>query len=131
MKRPDDPEVLAWLGKAAEDQAAARVLEKHAPHLDTVIGFHCQQAVEKSLKAVIVWMDTDVPRTHDLDALLALLTPHLPELGDLTEAASYLNGFSVVPRYPTFQAQSGDAEARSRRACALAYQVEEAVGRLL
>lgn len=125
MKRPDDLEVQAWLEKATEDLAAARVLERHAPHLDTVVGFHCQQAMEKSFKAVLVAMEMDTPKTHDLDALLALLITRLPELEALKDAASYLNGFSVIPRYPTFQACSGDPEARSHRACALASKAEK------
>jgi len=41
----------------------------------------------------------------------------------LEEAASYLTGFAVVPRYPSFQPQTGDPSARSGRACALVREI--------
>ena len=70
MKRPDEPEVRAWLEKATEDFAAARILAQQAPHLDSVIGFYCQQGAEKLFKAALVAHDLDVPKVHDTDTLL-------------------------------------------------------------
>ncbi len=39
---------------------------------DAIVGFHCQQAVEKSLKAVLAASGADFPFTHDLGGLIEL-----------------------------------------------------------
>ncbi|MBN1606248.1 MAG: HEPN domain-containing protein [Polyangiaceae bacterium] len=57
MRPPEDPEVSAWVAKAAEDLRASNVLAQHAPHLENIIAFHCQQAAEKLLKALLVAVD--------------------------------------------------------------------------
>ena len=51
MRPPEDPEVAAWLAKAGEDSRAAAVLAQHAPHLESIISFHCQQSAEKTFLA--------------------------------------------------------------------------------
>jgi HEPN domain-containing protein len=33
-----------------------------------IVGFHCQQAVEKALKAVLAERGADFPYTHDVDS---------------------------------------------------------------
>ncbi len=57
MRRPDDPEVKDWLTKVAEDYRVAQLLAESAEPLDDAICFHCQQAAEKLLKALLVlWL---------------------------------------------------------------------------
>ena len=102
MRQPDDPEVSAWVAKAAEDLRAATVLAEHAPHLESIIAFHCQQAAEKLLKALFVAVDRAPPRTHDLDGLMAVLLPHFESLAPARDAATFLKAFAVLPRYPVF-----------------------------
>ena len=48
-------EARAWTAKADEDQRAARHLLTVSPPLLDVVGFHVQQAVEKRLKALLVF----------------------------------------------------------------------------
>ncbi|MBM4396531.1 MAG: HEPN domain-containing protein [Deltaproteobacteria bacterium] len=122
MKRPDDPDVGAWLVKASEDLAVVAVLRERAPHLDAAICFHCQQAAEKLLKAVLVAFGDVPPRTHDLAALVEEAAARLPALADLLADATYLSPFAVLPRYPVAPAPGieatvlvADAEARARR----------------
>ncbi len=62
-------EALRWLRFADEDLAAAKTLTadisapaRHACYL-------AQQAAEKAIKAALVLMDIDPPKTHSLDAL--------------------------------------------------------------
>ena len=100
MRPPDDPEVRAWLEKVAEDFRVAEVLADLAEPLDDAICFHCQQAAEKLLKALLVSNDIRPPRTHDLEELVALLGPPPPLPADVDEALSYLTEFAVIPRYP-------------------------------
>jgi HEPN domain-containing protein len=61
--------------------------------------FHAQQAVEKSLKALLVAKRIEYPLTHNLRIILNLLPPDLPppadpvDIGELTE-------YAVSSRYP-------------------------------
>src|ERR1700722_7320621 len=70
---PEQMEVAdLYLAKAASDLAAARALAADPDQQDDVVGFHAQQTVEKSIKAVLALRGSDIPRTHDL-VLLAQL----------------------------------------------------------
>lgn len=59
--------------------------------------FHCQQAIEKSLKAVLTHLQIPVPLVHDAGTLVAKLPSHLtpPQGYDLSE----LTAFATVRRY--------------------------------
>ena len=67
---PHDPvriaETKSWLVKAARDLRAADHEWSATPPLRDDIAFHCQQAVEKSLKAFLTWHDVAFRKTHDL-----------------------------------------------------------------
>ncbi len=58
-------QAFRFLRLAESDLKAFRVL-KLAPEVDLpTVCFHAQQAVEKSLKAVLVFKGVDPTRTHD------------------------------------------------------------------
>jgi len=78
---PLSPEALrrraaaAWLAGAQAELANARSLAAHpdegtAPFASA---FHAQQAVEKGIKALLVWYGVDFPPRHDLGLLLDLV----------------------------------------------------------
>ena len=85
------------LALADRDIKAFHVL-KEAPEISLVtVCFHAQQAVEKSLKAILILHGIEFRRTHDLYELAHLLidnahnTPFTPEeLGKLTPYAMAL-----------------------------------------
>jgi HEPN domain-containing protein len=65
----------AWLADAHAELANARSLAAHpdegtAPFASA---FHAQQAVEKGIKALLVWYGVDFPFRHDLGLLLDLV----------------------------------------------------------
>jgi HEPN domain len=62
------------LEHATSDLGACRVLMAAQDMRDDVVGFHAQQAVEKSLKVVLVLADVDFPRSHDLRELVDIAT---------------------------------------------------------
>jgi HEPN domain-containing protein len=66
----------AWLTDAHADLANARSLAAHGDEGTTpfAAAFHAEQAVEKGLKALLVWHAVDFPPRHDL-GLLAGLAP--------------------------------------------------------
>lgn len=58
--------------KAESDLRAARALiECEQPPTDAIC-FHCQQAVEKTLKAWLHWHEIRSPRTHNLAEILEI-----------------------------------------------------------
>lgn len=96
---------------AERDLEGAEVLLHHSPHLYESIGFHCQQAVEKLLKATLVGCHIAFPRTHDLTQLTELLPPHLQLSDELADEAAALTIFAVQHRYELEEALGLDAAA--------------------
>ena len=47
---PENDLVHSWLVKATRDLDTAKIVVSHMPDYYDVIAFHCQQAIEKSLK---------------------------------------------------------------------------------
>lgn len=70
-----DVKCARMLLRAAErDVGALRVMRHSDDISDEVLGFHVQQATEKSLKAWLALLGETYPLTHNLDTLLDLLT---------------------------------------------------------
>jgi HEPN domain-containing protein len=67
------PRTAEWVEKAEGDWNAARQLNRvrKDPNYDSVC-FHCQQSVEKYLKARLEEAGVNFPKTHDLIKLLGL-----------------------------------------------------------
>ena len=86
------------LKKAANDLIAAEATLNTEQALDTVC-FHAQQAVEKSLKAILALYDIDYPRRHDLGELLALILPLAPQIAPLEDRILRMTPYAVEARY--------------------------------
>jgi HEPN domain-containing protein len=105
--RPLDPDteslIRGWVEKADADLEVARRLGPEAAQnlrIREIVGFHCQQASEKYLKALLTRCQVEFPRTHDIQALLRLAenAGTLPT-GSLVNA-KWLTPFGVEVRYP-------------------------------
>lgn len=60
-----------WLFRANEDIDVIESLSStNIEFYTSTICFHSQQAVEKYLKAFLIYNDIDFPKTHDLDYLI-------------------------------------------------------------
>ena len=77
--KPLDPDIESllrqWIEKAEADlEAAERLAPRVASstRLREVVGFHCQQAVEKYLKVLLTFYQVEFPKTHEIERLLAL-----------------------------------------------------------
>ena len=103
-------EVKRWLRYAEEDLLAAeaalearRMAPRHACWL-------AQQSAEKAIKAVLIFLQIDFPRRHDLDALRNLVPAGWqvreshPDLTGLTE-------WAVEARYPGEWPEAVDLDA--------------------
>ncbi len=95
---PDAGSPADWLRHAHSDLALARVSPGGEILLEALC-FHAQQAVEKSLKAVLVWAGIPVPKTHSIERLVDMLAPGIPQPPILKEAPS-LSSYATTFRYP-------------------------------
>ena len=92
--------VRAWLAKADEDLAVARLLIEQERRLLSSGVYHCQQAAEKALKAWLTSRDIVFPKTHDLESLLHLGRAAEPGLAAYLEPAQALTPLATEYRYP-------------------------------
>ena len=93
-------EVKEWLQKARNDLLSAQILTEHNPPVLDTASFHCQQSVEKMLKAFLVWKTVPFEKVHSLNYLLDLCEEVEPEWGSLREKAETLAPYAVEIRYP-------------------------------
>ncbi len=104
------PLTLEWVEKAEGDFATAerewRVREN--PNYDAVC-FHCQQCVEKYLKARLQEANITFPKIHDLVALLDLVKPVEPFWVSFQSSFQRLTDYAVEFRYPGETADKEDA----------------------
>ena len=71
MNKEKTDHIENWLFRAREDiSVMKRLSESEIEFYTSTICFHAQQAVEKYLKAYLIFHDVDFPRTHDVDFLL-------------------------------------------------------------
>ena len=90
--------IKEWLLKAEHDIISAqRLLEIEPMILDSAC-FHCQQAVEKSLKAFLCYHGKDIEKTHDIIYLLSECS-NFDSIFE-TIAPSNINAYAVQGRYP-------------------------------
>jgi HEPN domain-containing protein len=93
-------EALRWLAKADEDlRVAAMTLSADPPLIDPA-AYHCQQAVEKLIKALLVAAEVKVPRTHDIESLADKAAPLYPMLRDRMYSFVHLTEWLTASRYP-------------------------------
>lgn len=90
--------VGAWLADAYADLANARSLAAHRDEgtAPWASAFHAEQAVEKGVKALLVWHAIDFPPRHDL-SLLASLVPAGASVTKLSVGG--LTVYAVEQRY--------------------------------
>ena len=140
MQTPDRlAETVRWLRYAEEDLRTAEILlrQPHVPPRQAC--WHSQQATEKARKAVLIFLEIDFPRTHDLNILRRLVpdgwqleTAH-PDLASLTEWAAAARYPSALPEATNADASAAVEQARaiwtsvSTELAAHGYQVEKAL----
>jgi len=89
-----------WLSRADLDLRSAR----HALAADSLLVedvlFHCQQAVEKALKAFLTWHDEPFRKTHSLEELGEQCLRLDAALGPVVDQVAPLTEYAWRFRYP-------------------------------
>jgi HEPN domain-containing protein len=110
---PDPPrtaDTRAWLAKAALDLRSTRADLAAFPPIRGDALFHCQQAVEKALKAWLAWHDRPFRKTHDLGELGGQAIALDPSLEPLLRQAAVLTEYAWQFRYPGEVAEPSEEE---------------------
>jgi HEPN domain-containing protein len=92
--------VAEWLAKAEMDLSSAMYLSKMKPLPKEIIGFHCQQAIEKCMKSLFVYFNKEPPRIHNLLTLKQMLDEFISIPNIDISILAQLTPFAVEFRYP-------------------------------
>jgi len=92
--------IKEWLDKADEDFGTAKLVHLQMPEYKDTVCFHCQQAVEKYLKAYLLKLDIEFTKIHNLKTLLDLLSEKKEIQREWYHKADDLQLYAVNIRYP-------------------------------
>jgi HEPN domain-containing protein len=98
MTDSDKEVILQWLQKAEHDLIAAEILIEANPIILDIACFHCQQAIEKYLKAFLIFNKHDFIFTHNLDFLAQQCATYDADFLNLD--MKNINLYAVRARYP-------------------------------
>jgi len=110
-----------WIMRAEEDYLVASSLD--AKRTPTAICFHCQQCIEKYLKAALVKHKLPTRKTHNLIVLNDLVAEQDAHFGEFNDQLDILNPYSVGGRYPGFETTTDDAKRALEVTSALRQQI--------
>ena len=97
---PDYTEAKRWIRLAQrDDNVATHLYDTLIPMPVETICFHCQQAVEKALKAILAYHEEDVPKTHNIRILAELCKTHSTKVYLDDKVVDTITAFAVVTRY--------------------------------
>ena len=99
-----------WLRHAEEDLTTAEIFLGHTHVPPRQSCWHAQQTAEKALKAVLIFLQIDFRRTHDLNVLRDLL-PERWQLKTALPNLKDLNRWAVQARYPETAQEPTETDA--------------------
>jgi len=93
-------EAKRWLVIVDEDLRVSRACLAIDDPAPGSAAYHCQQAAEKVVKALLVISAVTFARTHDMDELVDLALPHHAGQQSLLETVRGITFWAVAYRYP-------------------------------
>ena len=101
MSKLDTGLIKKWLLIAKQDYDVAQFLfDNHWPKPLEIIGFHCQQSIEKAFKGYICAQGDEVRRIHSLKLLCMQCAKFDKSFGAFYEDCSEFEFLAVETRYP-------------------------------
>jgi HEPN domain-containing protein len=95
----DSRRYLDWYEKAIKDLRGAQILyESDADN--SLVAFHCQQAIEKMLKGYVLKHTKELLSGHSLIFLIRRAAKFDEEIRKFTKDVAFVNQFYVETRYP-------------------------------
>ena len=97
----DSQSISRWIMFAQKDyDAAYNMSVLHHPPPIEIICYHCQQSIEKILKAYALAHSGLLVKTHDLESVLKQCMEYDFQFGDFADACAVLTGYAIASRYP-------------------------------
>jgi len=109
----NDSFVNNWLDCANRNLKSAKVLLENDCGNDYV-AFHCQQAIEKALKALILYLYATLESGHSLLYLCKKVMEKEPSFKDVLEKCLFVNQYYIETRYPNENKLEVTAEEAKR-----------------
>ncbi len=124
--------IKQWLIKAKHDLGTAKLTLENEPEFSDIICFHAQQAVEKYLKAYMIYLNLEPIKTHNLSYLLDLIKEE--DKNNLVTDSFYekieqLEGYSVEIRYPDEYFEPSFEEAK--KAFQISLEIKNIIERVI
>ena len=95
----DSRRYLDWYDKAQKDLRGAQILfESDADN--SLVAFHCQQAIEKALKGYILKTTKELLDGHSLIFLIRRASRFDEEIHKYNKDCAFVNQFYIETRYP-------------------------------
>lgn len=91
--------VEKWLDMAIRDLKSVKVLFEHDCGNDYVT-FHCQQTIEKALKALIIYLYATLEQGHSLLYLCKKVMAQREEFSQYLKDCAFVNQYYIETRYP-------------------------------
>lgn len=88
-----------WYNKASKDFNAAKILFEHEGDY-SLVAFHCQQAIEKTLKGYILENTHKLVDGHSLVYLCRQVNNFDTNIRSFLKDCAYVNQFYIETRYP-------------------------------
>lgn len=95
---PDDPG--EWLNRARSSMSLAYAQSDETYYED--LCYQAEQAAEKAIKAIFIFLNYPFPYTHDIHHLLTLLEDEGVKIPEEILQAERLSVYAVQTRYPGF-----------------------------
>ena len=108
-----------WLKRAKSNLKIAKTKKDKDIYYEDLC-FEAQQCVEKALKALLLYLNEEIPKFHSFHILLAKLEKHI-EIPDDIKDVTELTDYAVQTRYP------GDYTPLSKQEYQRAVEVAEIV----
>jgi HEPN domain-containing protein len=106
------PDVEEWMRRARSNIARAKIGKVSEDMLYEDLCFDCQQAVEKSLKGLLICIGTDFPWTHSIARLVELIEETGLDVPEYVKDSIALTAYAVSTRYPGNQEPVDESEYR-------------------
>jgi HEPN domain-containing protein len=111
MKRRE--QALLLLAKAAQDESLLDAVMDVDTVADEVFGFHCQQAAEKMIEALLSAAGMPFQKTHNIAALMEALGGAGKVLPDSFEELETFTPFGALYRYDDLDSEFQDGRSAS------------------
>ena len=110
---PDMVYAKKWLDRAQKDYDFATKIEKHFWPKDLEqICYHCQQSIEKALKAVLAYNEVEIPRIHIIGRLVDECSKYGFSIQIDRKIAKLITDYATLSRYPDNMNEWTEEDAR-------------------